>query len=56
VLDWNQPAIGFYERLGATRHGGWFHYRLAGEALERLAAEGGPADPGGRSGATAAGS
>ena len=36
VLDWNAPAIGFYENLGAQRVEGWLTYRLSGEALERL--------------------
>lgn len=36
VLDWNQPAIGFYERLGARREEGRHHYSLEGEALRRL--------------------
>ena len=39
VLDWNASSIEFYERLGATRHGGWFTYRLEGGRLEELAAE-----------------
>jgi GNAT superfamily N-acetyltransferase len=37
VLEWNQPAIDFYERLGATRHGGWHGYRVSGEHLRELA-------------------
>jgi GNAT superfamily N-acetyltransferase len=37
VLDWNEAAIGFYERLGARRNAGWTVYRLQGGALERLA-------------------
>jgi RimJ/RimL family protein N-acetyltransferase len=36
VLDWNEPAIGFYENLGAERLEGWYIYRLSGDALERL--------------------
>lgn len=36
VLDWNEPAIGFYENLGAERVKGWLTYRLSGEALKRL--------------------
>jgi GNAT superfamily N-acetyltransferase len=36
VLDWNEPAIGFYKNLGAERVDGWSTYRLSGEALERL--------------------
>jgi GNAT superfamily N-acetyltransferase len=38
VLDWNEPAIQFYESLGASRQSEWIRYRLAGEALRRLAA------------------
>ena len=38
VLDWNQPAIEFYRRLGATRIEEWNSFRLQGEALTRLAA------------------
>ena len=37
VLDWNQPAIEFYERLGARRMHEWQVCRLAGPALERFA-------------------
>ena len=37
VLDWNEPAIGFYKNLGAERVDGWSTYRLSGEALDRLA-------------------
>jgi GNAT superfamily N-acetyltransferase len=37
VLDWNQPAIDFYRRLGAAKVEEWNSYRLAGEALVRLA-------------------
>ncbi|MCA1828834.1 MAG: N-acetyltransferase family protein [Myxococcales bacterium] len=40
VLDWNQSAIDFYERLGARRLSEWETFRLAGEALERLARDG----------------
>jgi hypothetical protein len=36
VLDWNAPAIGFYESLGAVPMDQWTVYRLAGEALRRL--------------------
>jgi len=36
VLDWNEPAIGFYENLGAERLEGWSIYRLSGDALKRL--------------------
>jgi GNAT superfamily N-acetyltransferase len=37
VLDWNQPAIDFYEGLGAKVLGDWRLCRLQGEALDRLA-------------------
>ena len=40
VLDWNEPSIGFYRRLGAEPMHEWTTYRLTGPALERLA--GGP--------------
>jgi GNAT superfamily N-acetyltransferase len=37
VLDWNAPAIGFYDRLGAETKSDWIMRRLSGEALARLA-------------------
>lgn len=37
VLDWNEPAIGFYKGLGAEPMDEWTVYRVTGEALERLA-------------------
>jgi GNAT superfamily N-acetyltransferase len=37
VLDWNEPAISFYKRIGASPVSGWTLYRLTGEALEELA-------------------
>jgi GNAT superfamily N-acetyltransferase len=36
VLDWNDPAIGFYEGLGARRMTDWTVMRLTGDALSRL--------------------
>lgn len=36
VLDWNTPAIGFYERMGATVLPDWRIARVTGEALDRL--------------------
>ena len=36
VLDWNRPAIQFYESLEAKPQSGWTTYRLAGEALQKL--------------------
>jgi hypothetical protein len=43
VLDWNESAFAFYERLGATRINGHVQMELRGEALERLARDGQPA-------------
>ena len=37
VLDWNEPAIGFYKALGAEPLVDWTIFRLKGEALTRLA-------------------
>ena len=37
VLDWNTPAIAFYERLGATVMPDWRIVRVTGDALDRLA-------------------
>lgn len=37
VLDWNTPAIEFYEALGAKPQDEWIVYRLAGESLLALA-------------------
>jgi len=33
VLDWNEPAIGFYDALGAQPQTEWLRYRLDGERL-----------------------
>ncbi|MCP3706700.1 GNAT family N-acetyltransferase [Paraburkholderia sp. CNPSo 3274] len=38
VLDWNAPAIGFYEKLGATVLPDWRVVRMTGDALDKLAA------------------
>jgi GNAT superfamily N-acetyltransferase len=37
VLDWNRPAIRFYERLGAGLRKEWILTRLTGAPLRRLA-------------------
>jgi GNAT superfamily N-acetyltransferase len=37
VLDWNRPAIGFYERIGASLLEDWRVCRLSGDSLARLA-------------------
>jgi GNAT superfamily N-acetyltransferase len=39
VLDWNEPAIRFYESLGARAMSDWTVYRLTGDPLARLARE-----------------
>ena len=36
VLNWNEPAINFYKRLGAVPMSEWTVFRLAGEALQNL--------------------
>jgi GNAT superfamily N-acetyltransferase len=38
ALDWNEPALAFYERLGAARLSAWELHRLDGDALRRVAA------------------
>lgn len=38
VLDWNEPAIAFYERLGARVLKEWLTVRLEGDALRALSA------------------
>lgn len=37
VLDWNTPAIAFYESLGAKPQSEWIGYRLTGQALKDFA-------------------
>jgi GNAT superfamily N-acetyltransferase len=37
ALDWNTPALQFYDKLGATRLHEWRVHRLDGVALERVA-------------------
>jgi GNAT superfamily N-acetyltransferase len=37
VLDWNEPAIGFYRALGAEPMDEWTVMRVSGEALTALA-------------------
>jgi GNAT superfamily N-acetyltransferase len=39
VLDWNEPAIGFYKSLGAEPMSDWTVFRVTGEALPALAAK-----------------
>jgi len=38
VLDWNTPAIDFYNAMGADILKEWLNVRLSGEGLQRLAA------------------
>jgi GNAT superfamily N-acetyltransferase len=37
VLDWNEPAIRFYKKLGAIPMSGWTVFRVTGESLDKLA-------------------
>ena len=37
VLDWNEPAIGFYKALGAVPLDDWTMFRLTGDALRKFA-------------------
>lgn len=37
ALEWNTPAIGFYESIGAKQQEEWRVYRLTGEALQDFA-------------------
>ena len=41
VLDWNQPSIEFYERMGASRNPvAWFNYTLDEAGMKALAERG----------------
>ena len=37
VLDWNEPSIGFYKKLGARALDDWTIFRVAGPDLAKLA-------------------
>ncbi|MEP7367121.1 MAG: GNAT family N-acetyltransferase [Acidobacteriota bacterium] len=37
VLNWNEPSIEFYKKLGAVPKAEWSMFQLAGEALGKLA-------------------
>jgi GNAT superfamily N-acetyltransferase len=37
VLDWNDPAIQFYKKLGAKPMDEWTTFRVDGDALQQLA-------------------
>ena len=45
ALDWNAPAIGFYEQLGAERLHEWEGFRLSRSRARRRCAGGGPIGP-----------
>ncbi|MDN3354637.1 GNAT family N-acetyltransferase [Actinomadura sp. DC4] len=45
VLDWNDPAIGFYESLGAAPLSEWTMFRLTDGALAALGQGGSPGSP-----------
>jgi len=45
VLDWNQPAMEFYRRLGAKQHPEWILHRVSGAELEALAQAAAPPLP-----------
>jgi GNAT superfamily N-acetyltransferase len=45
ALDWNELALDFYDKIGATRLHEWKIHRLDGDALARVAA--GPGDSAG---------
>ncbi len=44
VLDWNEPALGFYRQIGAVPMDEWTVHRLTGDALLQLAAHD-PSEP-----------
>jgi len=39
VLDWNQPAVAFYTKLGAAPMSDWTVFRVTGESLANLAGQ-----------------
>ncbi|HEY9101938.1 GNAT family N-acetyltransferase [Chitinimonas sp.] len=45
VLDWNEPAIGFYKSIGAAPQSEWVRYRMEGEAIREFATTGNAAEP-----------
>jgi GNAT superfamily N-acetyltransferase len=44
ALDWNELALDFYDKIGATRLHEWRIHRLDGDALARVAAGAGSGD------------
>jgi RimJ/RimL family protein N-acetyltransferase len=39
VLEWNQPAIDFYKKLGALPMNEWTVFRVTGKSLDELAGQ-----------------
>jgi GNAT superfamily N-acetyltransferase len=39
VLDWNEPALNFYRKIGAVPMSEWTVQRLVGDGLRRLAGD-----------------
>jgi GNAT superfamily N-acetyltransferase len=39
VLDWNEPALAFYDSLGAEPVKSWVGYSISGDAFQRLAGQ-----------------
>ena len=39
VLDWNEPSIKFYQKIGASPLNEWTMFRVTGEKLKKLAEE-----------------
>ena len=44
ALDWNEPALNFYEKIGANRLEAWILHRLDGSELARVARDLGSAE------------
>ena len=43
VLDWNEPSLEFYRRVGShDLGGGWLRYRIDGDAMRSLAGKHAP--------------
>lgn len=40
ALDWNEPALDFYAKLGAARLDDWLVHRLEADGIRALAAGG----------------
>jgi len=53
VLDWNEPSINFYKKLGASPMEEWTTFRLTGAALEAFGGAGPDSGTGVRAGSLA---